>query len=188
MERTRTGVVGTWLAFGLLAAVGSGCGGDECTPEEDHCEGNTRFVCEMSGSHLAWSKTDCGGQTCVAAKCVSNPEPCQPVPETVSFCDTMSRSKPGVCDSASGYIDWKAPCASGGEVCLEVGEGSVARPKRALCVLMPESTCSVGAPDQCFKNDAYGEFVGVCDPSGYYVFRAACGDARVCANGLCVKR
>ncbi len=171
----------------LLATLpAAGCGGAECSPDENRCEGSVAWACEGEGDGRHWETRTCGdGTRCGNGYCFEDPlVPCH---ETVAPGDrgcSPDGTRPGTCSEA-GYWAWDegVSCQKADEeVCKMYRSTSDPGLTWARCVLDPPSGCTFGTSPAVCHND----IVVTCSEVFYYAKDRDCAaEGKACRSGAC---
>ncbi len=168
------------LGFALL--VGTvllvACGGDDCDPSGNYCDGQILFACPADGGERIGNLCP-AGTGCQGTRCYPEPlEACKKdVPQDGRRCDLANR-RPGTCTD-DGFMWWDdggaCDLSRGGDVCREGFRDTPQDIGEAMCVLAETAhgTCRPDAlppPATCSNN-----LLLKCAPIGYWMIDRDCG-------------
>jgi hypothetical protein len=169
------------LALIVFSVGGVACGGDDCDPSGNWCEGNVLHACADDGGGRVGTECPTGTQ-CAGTRCYPEPlEPCKKdVVEGARRCGIQAQ-RPGTCTD-DGFMLWDegGPCNTEiGEVCVEPVRSGLEDPGEALCGY-PGAPC---IPD---KYSCHGNVLQRCNEFRIFVTERNCSaQGMVCRDGQC---
>jgi hypothetical protein len=178
------GAAGTGNAEAGAAGTGNG---DECSMDEEYCDGNVAWYCNGGGDMgpLKWFSRECSADTvCIKGACLREPlVPCDKSEVNRDACSPDKRHV-GWC-SNSGYYQWMFDCVEDrGEICEAFHHVSSSEDEMWVsCVLSPFESCTGAQVRSC-----QGDLVTECTSVSYWGWVEDCAaNGLVCQDGACAE-